>query len=108
MRDILRKIRFFWLRQRLTNQFLAVSAAVFIAGMAVAGAWISERIESGVTQNTAASTALYFDSFVAPVVQDLASGDTLPIEKRTALEKLIHETPIGHASFPSRSGGATA
>jgi signal transduction histidine kinase len=48
-----------------------------------------------VTQNTAASTALYFDSFVAPVVQDLASGDSLPTEKSSALEKLIHETPIG-------------
>lgn len=83
-----------WRRQRLTTQFLIASAAVFIAGMAIAGAWTADRIESGVTHNTAAATALYFESFVAPAIQDLATSSTLPVQKRYFLTKLISDTPI--------------
>lgn len=84
----------FWGEQKLTRQFLFASAAVFIAGMAIVGAWTSGRIESGVTQNTAVSTALYFESFVAPIIQDLAAADVLPPAKQELLGKLISTTPL--------------
>jgi signal transduction histidine kinase len=83
-----------WRRQRLTTQFLTAAAAVFIAGMAIAGAWTANRIESGVTHNTATATALYFESFVAPAIQDLATSNTLPVQQRYFLSKLISDTPI--------------
>jgi hypothetical protein len=83
-----------WGEQKLTRQFLFASAAVFLAGMSIVGAWTSSRIESGVTQNSAASTALYFESFIAPIVQDLAVADTLPPAKHELLARLISTTPL--------------
>lgn len=101
----------FWQGQKLTRQFLVASAAVFIAGMSIVGAWTSGRIESGVTQNTAVSTALYFESFIAPVVQDLAASDLLPLQKQQLLGKLIADTPLSQrvVSFKIwRQGGVIA
>lgn len=108
---IISHITKFWSNQTLTRRFLAASAAIFIAGMSIVGAWTSGRIESAVTQNTAASTALYFESFVAPIVQELAFGDVLPPDKQNVLSKLISDTPLGQrvVSFKIwRAGGIIA
>jgi len=94
MSNVISSVAGFWRAQKLTSRFLFASAAVFIAGMAIVGAWTSGRIESGVTQNTAISTALYFESFIAPVVQDLASSDVLPPAKQELLGRLISDTPL--------------
>jgi signal transduction histidine kinase len=94
MSNVISSVAGFWREQKLTRRFLFASAAVFIAGMAIVGAWTSGRIESGVTQNTAASTALYFESFIAPVIQDLAAADTLPASKQELLGRLISTTPL--------------
>lgn len=111
MRTVIDRVTGFWWGQKLTRQFLIASTAVFIAGMAIVGAWTSGRIESGVTQNTAAATALYFESFVAPVIQDLAANDVLPVQKQYQLGKLISDTPISQrvVSFKIwRKGGVVA
>jgi signal transduction histidine kinase len=84
-----------WQGQNLATRFLLTSAAVFVIGMSIAGAWIADRIEDGVTQNTAVSTALYFESFVAPLVQELAQGETLPASRQEALSALVVRTPLG-------------
>jgi signal transduction histidine kinase len=108
---IVGRLKHLWRRQRLTSQFLIASTVVFTSGMAIVGAWTSDRIESDVTHHTAAATALYFESFVAPVIQDLATGDTLPVEKRYLLSKLVSDTPISQrvVSFKIwRQGGVIA
>src|ERR1700754_4994155 len=94
MRDLLNRVKGLWAKQRLTSQFLIASAAVFLVGMAIVGAWTADRIEAGVTHNTATATALYFESFVAPAVQDLATSDRLPVQQQYLLSKLISDTPI--------------
>jgi signal transduction histidine kinase len=94
MRNVIARLANLWWGQKLTSQFLVASAAVFIAGMSLVGAWISGRLESAVTQNTAASTALYFESFIAPIVQDLAFSDVLPADKQERLSKLVSDTPL--------------
>ncbi|HET7680168.1 MAG TPA: ATP-binding protein [Xanthobacteraceae bacterium] len=94
MSNVISGVTSFWGEQKLTRQFLFASAAVFIAGMSIVGAWTSGRIESGVTQNSAVSTALYFESFIAPIVQDLAHADTLPAQKQELLARLISTTPL--------------
>src|SRR5262249_8418386 len=43
----------------------------------------------------AASTALYMDSFVEPLVQELATRTTLSAESRTALGRLFEPATIG-------------
>ena len=94
MPGLISRIARFWGEQKLTQQFLFASTAVFLAGMAIVGAWTSDRIESGVTHNSAVSTALYFESFIAPIIQDLATADTLPAPKQELLGRLISTTPL--------------
>jgi signal transduction histidine kinase len=84
-----------WWSQPLSRQFFFASTAIFLAGMGIAGAWIANRIAAGVTHNTAAATALYFESFIAPMVQTLATQDELPADTQRELGRLISETSLG-------------
>lgn len=73
-------------RLSLTGQFLLAGGVVMLAALFVTGRWITERIEASVVANTANATALYVDSFVTPISQDLAAGDTLSDAARQALD----------------------
>ncbi|MEA2986145.1 MAG: hypothetical protein QOD94_2399 [Alphaproteobacteria bacterium] len=79
----------------LLRQFLLMSAAVFLIGMSIVGLWVASRIERDVTQNTAIATALYLESFVAPLVQELAHSEILPGYRQEALDNLIARTALG-------------
>ena len=101
------------IRQRLHNlslaqRFMLGSLLILIAGMALIGFWVEQQITNGVVQRTAATTALYVDSFITPNLQDLATGDTLTLEHRQALDRLLRETAFGRriATFKvwSRTG----
>ncbi|MEH6469709.1 MAG: ATP-binding protein [Halopseudomonas sp.] len=84
-----------WYHLSLAGQFLITGSVVLLIGMAIIGVWVTERIEEGVTRNTAASTALYMESFVAPLVGELAVQDTLSAEKRLALDELLKNNELG-------------
>jgi signal transduction histidine kinase len=71
------------------------SFLVLVAAMAGIGAWVARQIEDGVVQRTAATTALYVDSLVAPPLQDLATGQTLTVESQDRLQWLFADTPLG-------------
>lgn len=53
-------------RLNLTQRFMLGSLIILVAGMVGIGWWVGQQIELGVVQRTAATTALYVDSFVAP------------------------------------------
>ncbi len=82
-------------RLSLIQQFLLGSLVVLLIGMVGIGAWVARQIESGVVHRTAATTALYVDSLIAPSLQDLATSDQLPAEDKKRLDWLIEETPLG-------------
>src|SRR4051812_26180987 len=84
-----------WAAQPLCRQFTLTSATIFLAGMLVTAVWTANRIEVGVTENTAAATAVYFESFVAPLVQSLAERDEIPADQVRTLDRLIADTPLG-------------
>lgn len=86
---------FAFARLSLARQFLVASFLILLTGMLVIGTWVGRQIERGVTHRTAAVTALYVDSFVAPHLQDLARGDTLDAEHLAALGSLLAGTPLG-------------
>lgn len=67
----------FWLKGSLAQQFLFVAFGVMLVGMFAMGTLVSRTIERGVAEVNAASAALYINNFVAPHLQELASGDTL-------------------------------
>lgn len=82
-------------RLSLAQWFLLGSLVVLLTGMAAVGVWVSRQIEEGVVQRTAATTALYVDSLIAPPLQSLAAGGGLAPAAVDRLNWLLAETPLG-------------
>lgn len=81
----------------LAQQYMLVSLLVLLGGMVGIGLWISQQIETAVTNRTAAVTALYVDSYISPHLQGLAdesSGDENSVDV-AALERLLSDTSLG-------------
>jgi signal transduction histidine kinase len=79
----------------LSHQFLLVSFLILLTGMLVIGLWVGRQIEVGVITRTAAVTALYVDSFVAPHLQSLGRSGQLDEAHRQELDSLLTGTPLG-------------
>ena len=79
----------------LAQRFMLASLIILIAGMAGIGLWIGNEIKNGVIHRTGATTALYVDSFVAPLLQELGSGGGLSAQRHQQLSNLLQDTPMG-------------
>ncbi|WP_170762042.1 ATP-binding protein [Ruegeria lacuscaerulensis] len=55
---------------------------------------MSNRIENAVVQNSANSAALYMESIVSPLSQELAHGDHLSVQASRALEEIFQTQPM--------------
>lgn len=86
---------FHWRDLTLPGQFLLAGAVVMIAAMIFVGNWVSRRIEDAVVQNSAASAALFMESFISPIGQELAETDTLSPPARQALAEIFDGTALG-------------
>lgn len=85
-----------WKALSLTQQFSLLSVLVIGAGMLAIGVWVKSQISALVIQNAAASTALYVDSFIEPVCQDLTTdGTKLPPQSVEKLQQLFSGTSLG-------------
>lgn len=91
-----RGLRDYWYSRSLAQQFAIVAAAVLVAGMTVLGFWVSERIKQGIMHNSAASGALLMDSYIAPMVQELATGNEISPARRDALDRVLKQSAIGY------------
>lgn len=82
-------------RLTLAQQFLITSLVIVVAGMTGIGLWVASRIEAGVVNRTAATTALYVDSYIASSLQALAT-DAAPSEEGVRrLDWLLQGTSLG-------------
>lgn len=79
----------------LAQRFMLASLIILIAGMAGIGVWIGNEIKNGVIHRTGATTALYVDSFVTPILQELGSTGTLSPQRREQLSDLLQDTSMG-------------
>jgi signal transduction histidine kinase len=61
----------------------------------VIGDWITGRIEASVVANTASAGALYLESFVSPLSQELAANDRLSEPAVRALEEVLASSSLG-------------
>lgn len=84
-----------WAQMSLASQFALAGGLVVLVASLVIGVWVSRRIEDTVVRNTANATALYMESFIAPLIQDLATSDVLAPENEAAIARLLHDTPLG-------------
>lgn len=82
-------------RLSFTGQFVVFSLAVLLMGMATIGFWVQSAVEQAVISRTAGVTALYMDSFVGPLVQDLPEQAAFSSAQRSDLDRLITHTPLG-------------
>ena len=83
-----------WSTLRLVHQFALAAALVLIPAMAVIGFWVTDRITSAVTTNTAQAAALYLESSVAPLVQELAASRELQSATIQQLDALMEHSTI--------------
>ena len=79
----------------LVVKFLAAGGIVMLAAMLTIGNWITNRIEQSVVDNTASAAALYVESFISPLSQELAASDRLSEQAGHALQEIFANTTIG-------------
>lgn len=84
-----------WEGLSLARQFALAGGVVMLAATLLVGWFVSGRIEEVVVRNTANATALYMESFVAPLTQDLARTDNLSDQSRDSIGALLEGTALG-------------
>ena len=100
-----------WSGLSLARQFALAGGVVMLVATGLVGWFVAGRIEEVVVRNTANATALYMESFVAPLTQDLGHADNLSDESRARIGALLENTALGRrvVSFKIwRQGGFLA
>jgi signal transduction histidine kinase len=88
------QFRKFFGRLHLSQRFMLASLVILLGAMIGLGEWVGKQIELGVVHRTAATTALFVDSFIAPNLQELATDNTIHDEHIRTLDRL-QETQMG-------------
>ena len=74
---------------------MLASSMVLVLVMAGVGWWIAREVAAGVEHRTAETTAMYVESFVAPILHDAEVYGRLDPQQTVALNRLLSETPLG-------------
>ncbi len=93
--NLAEKPRSTWAALSLASQFALAGGLVMLLAALAVGFWVARRIEDAVVRNTANATALYMESFISPLIQDLATASQLKPENDAALSRLLTDTPLG-------------
>ncbi len=95
----------------LHQRFAFVGSVVTLLGMIIIGTWVSREIETGVTRNSAISSALFMESLIAPLSQELAASETLSRSTIARLRELLSNPPLSDEIISAkiwRPGGLLA
>ena len=84
-----------WSKLSLVGQFAVAGGIVMAIAAIIGGFFVSGRVEDAIVRNTANATALYMESFVAPLKQDLATTADLSATSRAEIRRLLDETSLG-------------
>jgi len=79
----------------LARQFLLAGGVVSLLAMLLVGALVERLIEEAVTRNSAASTALYVDSVIAPLLPDMRAAEALDDAVARALDETLGLGALG-------------
>ena len=90
-----RDLRDRWNEQSLARQFFFTGGVVAITAMITVGTIVTGLIEEAVTRNSAASTALYVDSVIAPLLPDMRSTEGLGEMESRALDETLGQGALG-------------
>ncbi|WP_149763409.1 sensor histidine kinase [Neomesorhizobium albiziae] len=84
-----------WNGRSLAHQFLLAGGVVSLAAMVAVGLLVTKLIETGVTRNSAAATALYVDSIIAPLLPDMQTNEVLGDTVTRALDETLGQGALG-------------
>ena len=84
-----------WKMQSLAVQFLQAGGLVSLAAMVIVGISVTSLIEASVTRNSAATTALYVDSVIAPLLPDMQKSKVLGDTVIHALDETLGQGALG-------------
>ena len=84
-----------WQRLSLATQFAMAGSVVLASATLAIGWWVTSRIEASVVRNTANATAIYMDSIISPLSQNLATEAALSPGAQRALDEIFNNTPLG-------------
>jgi signal transduction histidine kinase len=90
-----RKLVSYWNSQSLAAQFLLTGGLVSLIAMALVGIVVTRVIEESVTRNSAATTALYVDSVIAPLLPDMRKNEVLSDPVTHALDETLGQGALG-------------
>lgn len=79
----------------LARQFALAGGVVMLVSALAVGGLVQGRIKDVVVRNTANATALYMESFIAPLTQGLADEDRLSEWARAEIGRLLDHTALG-------------
>jgi signal transduction histidine kinase len=86
-------------RITLAWQFIMAGLVVLLIGMVIIGLWVTSSIERGFVQNRADSTALFVDSIISPLAQDLSQTARLNPQDEQSLLRAIKDGPLANRIF---------
>ncbi|MBD9528352.1 sensor histidine kinase [Paracoccus sp. PAR01] len=86
--------RISWKGATLATRYALASGIVLILAALLISSFITRRIEANVVSNSANSTALFMDSVLSPLAQDLATQDRLGPGAQQALDEIFLNTPL--------------
>lgn len=95
----------------LHHRFALVGGLVTLLGMLAVGRLVSDSIEAGVVRNAALSSAVYMESFIAPMSQELADHRSLSPASIARMRALLDEPPLSEQIVSAkiwRQGGLVA
>lgn len=84
-----------WRRLSLASQFAVAGSLVLALATLGIGWWVTGRIGASVLRNTANASAIYMDSFISPLSQNLATEAELSPGAHRALAEIFTNTPLG-------------
>lgn len=84
-----------WAGLSLAGQFALAGSLVILAAALAVGGLVAERIERVVVHNTASANALYMESFVGALTQNLTQHDSLASRSKKGLSELLALSRVG-------------
>lgn len=81
-------------RVSFSRQFLLVSSALLVLGMAVIGTWLGMEIERSAVNRAASVAAIYVESILAAQLKDASSEAMGASDTHRALDRIFNDGPL--------------
>jgi signal transduction histidine kinase len=78
----------------VVTSFVVSAALVLLIGMALFGTWVTQRSTDAILQHSAHSAAMFMDSAIEPLVQELATAPQLSPKSVEAIDNLLTHKAI--------------